>query len=100
MKIVYNDGLKIIAAENGKTTEYGCDFHAKYIEAAKKAEKSAEWKTQGDGARFMGTRKNVDVEKADVSYYNSLNFFGSPDKILFSITVNGLSGVLTKDLTA
>ena len=100
MKIVYNDGLKIIAAENGKTTEYGCDFHAKYIEAAKKAEKSAEWKTQGDGARFMGTRKNVDVEKADVSYYNSLNFFGSSDKILFSVTVNGLSGVLTKDLTA
>ena len=26
MKIVYNDGLKIIADDNGKTAEYGCDF--------------------------------------------------------------------------
>lgn len=100
MKIVYNDGLKLITYENGKTCEFGCEFHEKYIDAAKKEAKNSEWKTQGQGARFMGAQRNINPEKADVSYYNSVSFYNSPDKLIFSVTVNGLSGVLTKDLTA
>lgn len=100
MKIVYNDGLKLITYENGKTREYGCEFHEKYMEAAKKEAKNSEWKTQGQGARFMGAQSNINPEKSDISYYNSVEFFNSPDKLIFSVTVNGLSGVLTKDLSA
>ena len=39
-------------------------------------------------------------EKSDVSYFNSLEFFASPDEIIYSVTVNELSGVMKKDLTA
>jgi len=101
IKLLYNDGLKIKTLENGIVKEFASDFHDNYIISAKKAAKNTEWKTQGEGARFMGTRKaEVDVEKSDRSYINSLDFSSSPDKIIYSITVNDLSGIMIKDLTA
>ena len=34
-----------------------------------------------------------------ISYYNSIDFLNSPYKIVYSITVDSLSGIITKDLT-
>jgi len=54
------------------------------------------------GARFMRESAAEDSYAASdiISYFNSIEFFGSPDKIIYSITVNDLSGIMTKDLTS
>lgn len=100
-KILFNDRLTIKTYEDGIIKEFGSDFHSNYIESARKAVKNNEWKTQGAGARFMreGLNDESYVEKNDVSYFNSLEFLASPNEIIYSITVNELSGVMKKDLT-
>lgn len=101
-EILYNDRLSIKTYDSGKIEEYSSDFHSNYIDSAKRAAKNSEWKTQGMGARFMGeySDESANVENSDVSYFDSLCFFGSPDEIIYSMTVNQLSGVMKKDLTA
>lgn len=101
-KILYNDRLSIKTYDDGKISEYSSDFHSNYIDSAIRAAKNSEWKTQGMGARFMGEYSDeaANVENSDVSYFDSLSFFGSPDEIIYSMTVNQLSGVMKKDLNA
>lgn len=101
-KLLFNDRLTIKTYEDGNIKEYSSDFHSNYIESARKAVKNSEWKTKGAGARFMREGMDEDAydEKSDVSYFNSLEFFASPDEIIYSVTVNELSGVMKKDLTA
>ncbi len=101
-KLIYNDRLTIKTLQDGEIKEYSSDFHTNYVESARKAAKSVEWKTKGAGARFMrdGANEEEFSNESDVSYFDSLEFLGSPDKIIYSITVNQLSGVMTKDLTA
>lgn len=101
-KIVFNDRLVIKTLTDGAIKEYSSDFHSNYVDSAIKAAKSVEWKTQGMGARFMreGSAEESYTDSNSTSYFNSVEFFGSPDKIIYSITVNDLSGIMTKDLTA
>ena len=101
-KIVFNDGLTLKTFENGVVKSYESDFHSNYAEAAKKAARDSEWKTKGAGARFMGVSDVYDTneENGDISYFNSVDFLNSPDKIVYSITVDQLSGIITKDLTS
>ncbi len=101
-KLLFNDRLAIKTYEDGNIKEYSSDFHSNYIESARKAAKNSEWKTKGAGARFIREGMNDDeyTDKNDVSYFNSLEFFASPDEIIYSITVNELSGIMKKDLTA
>lgn len=101
-KIVFNDRLVIKTLTDGVIKEFGSDFHSNYVDASIKAAKSVEWKTKGMGARFMRESAAEDYHAVSdiISYFNSIEFFGSPDKIIYSITVNDLSGIMTKDLTA
>ena len=101
-KIVFNDRLAIKTLTDGAIKEYSSDFHSNYVDSAIKAAKSVEWKTKGMGARFMreGSAEETYTDSNMISYFNSVEFFGSPDKIIYSITVNDLSGIMTKDLTA
>lgn len=102
LKILFNDGLIFKTFENGKIREYGCDFYNNYIDSARRAAKNSEWKTQGSGARFMGVYEESDInrENENFSYFNSLDFFKNNENIVYSITVDRVSGIFTKDLTA
>lgn len=102
LKILFNDGLIFKTFEDGKILEYGCDFHDNYIDTARRAAKNSEWKTQGSGARFMGVYEdaNANPDNGIFSYFNSVDFFKNSENIIYSITVDRVSGIFTKDLTA
>lgn len=96
-KVLFNDKLTVKTLKNGKIEEFTSDFHKKYIDAARKIRESTEWKHRGEGARF---RDDIaPSEEADYSYFNSLAF-KNENHVLYSITVNDLSGIVEKDLTA
>lgn len=100
-KLAFNDGLTLKTVENSVVKTYESKFYLNYVEAAKKAEKNSEWKTKGEGARFMGVTENRSAvsENGMISYFNSIDFLNSPCEIVYSITVDSLSGIITKDLT-
>lgn len=100
-KILFNDQLKIKVIENGKISEYGCDFYQNYVDAETKLRDGEEWKRSGEGARFRGdVYEPADINKTTKAYYNSLSFGNNPNEVLYSVTVDNLSGVMRKDLTA
>lgn len=98
-KILFNDNLTVKKYENGKIEEFSCDFHDNYIDRAKRAAQNNEWKTQGEGARFRGdayARLESENQVTDRSYFNSLSFDASGEKILYSVTVDRLSAMVSK----
>lgn len=100
-KLLFNDRMTIKTVENGKTSDYVCEFHKKYVDAAKNLRDKEEWKHSGSGASFRGDEYDYAVsEETDNSYFDSLDFFDGKDDIIFSVTVNEVSGVMRKDLTA
>lgn len=99
-KVIFNDNLTIKTLENGVLKEYSCDFYDKYTQTLEKMAKSQEWKYQGQGAIFRGDTFHVEKVNTKNSYYTSLENFESDGKVLFSVTVNDVSGVFVKDLNA
>ncbi|MBQ7373857.1 MAG: hypothetical protein IJW64_04775 [Clostridia bacterium] len=99
MKIIFNDNLTIKTLENGKITEYPCDFYNNYVKTVEKMAKSQEWKYNGAGATFRGDSFNIERINTKNSYYTSLDCFGSYDKVLFTVTINEVSGIFIKDLS-
>ena len=100
MKIIFNDNLTIKSLSDGEIHEYPCDFYDKYVKTLEKMAKSQEWKYSGIGANFRGDTFNIEQVNTKNSYYTSLDSFASADKVLFSVTVNEVSGIFIKDLTA
>ena len=99
-KLIFNDNLTIKTLENGVIKEYPCDFYDKYAQTLEKMAKSQEWKYQGQGAIFRGDSFRVEKVNTKNSYYTSLENLSEDGKILFSVTVNDVSGVFIKDLNA
>ena len=90
-KLAFNDGLTLKTVENGVVKTYESKFYLNYVEAAKKAEKNSEWKTKGEGARFMGVTENRSEvsENGMISYFKYFTFtpFPSREKAYISISI-------------
>ena len=99
MKIIFNDNLTIKSFYEGNIKEYPCDFYDKYVKTLDKMAKSQEWKYSGMGAMFRGDTFNIEQVNTKNSYYTSLDCFGNAEKVLFSISIDNLSGVFIKDLS-
>lgn len=97
-KFAYTDGDKIGVFDGERTKLYESEYILRYREYSETRVKNDEWKYMGEGARFRGDydgRRNR-VEKI-YAYINGVQWEG--DKVLYSFTVNGSSGVYRKDVT-
>lgn len=102
-KIIFNNNEKICIYKDGEITEFQSDFFNKYISTSIRQAEADEWKTTGFGAQFRGDaiqnlRNSQNDEEVRVSY-TGLSFLDD-NTILYSILLNNLSAVYTKDLTA
>lgn len=98
-KIIFNDNLTIKSYDNGVITEYPCDFYNKYVTTIEKMAKKDQWKYQGVGANFRGDFYEPEKISLKNSYFNSIDAF-KDNKVLFSVTINDVSGIFIKDLSA
>ncbi len=95
-KLVFADGDKIGVFDGENVTLYESQYITRYKDYAKSRTKNDEWKYGGEGARFRGDYDIYRTRQETVSaYINGVQWDG--DKILYSFTVNGSSGVYRKD---
>lgn len=97
-KVYFTDGLKIYSAAKGEVKAYESDFYNDYIAADESLKRSSAWKTSGSGAIFRGDyypQNDAPVH----CYFNSVVSAGD-GSVLYSVTVNNVSAILEKDLTA
>ena len=99
-KILFNDRLTVKTIKDGKITEYNCDFYQNYIDAEIRLRNSEEWKHTGTGARFIGDERPTRDDKNTIAYFNSLSFGKNENEVIYSVTIDGLSGIMRKDLNA
>lgn len=96
-RIAFADGEKIGVYEDGKVTYFEAENIKRYREYLSSKTKSEEWKYGGEGARFRGDYDFFRQSRQKVyASLNGLSFFG--DKLLYSYSVNGSSGVYGKNL--
>ena len=92
--------MSIKIVKDGKIKDYNSDFYQNYINAERRTRESDEWKHLGAGARFREDDYGYEPENTDeFSYFNSLEFIDD-DEILYSVTINSLSGIMRKNLSA
>lgn len=97
-KFVYADGEQIGVFDGEKTVLYESENIVRYREYAENRTKNDEWKYMGEGARFRGDYDTYRAKKEIVqAYVNCVHPDG--DKVVYSYTVNGASGVYRKDVT-
>lgn len=95
-KFLFTDGDKIGIGDGEKTRLLESEYILRYRETAATRVKSDEWKYTGEGARFRGDYDRFRARNEQVyAYINGVQWEG--EKVLYSFTVNGSSGVYRKD---
>ncbi|MBR6737600.1 MAG: hypothetical protein IKL82_04465 [Clostridia bacterium] len=102
-KIVFNSANKIISYDNGTVKEFEPDFYTRYVtNSIKQAEQDA-WKHSGFGAQFRGDAiEALKEEQANSTIKSEITglCLTSKDNLNYSIFINDISGVYSKDLNA
>ena len=95
-KLAFADGDKIGVFDGEKATLHESEYIVRYRDYAENRVKNDEWKFGGEGARFRGDYEIYRSRQEKVyAYINGVQWDG--DKIVYSFTVNGSSGVYRKD---
>lgn len=96
-KLVFADGEKIGVFDGEKTKLYESSYILRYKEYAETRTKNDEWKFSGEGARFRGDYDTYRSRKEKINAaVNGVQWDG--DKVIYSFTVNGSSGIYRKDI--
>ena len=97
-KLCFGDGEKIGVFDGGKISLYESEYILRFREYAAERVKNDEWKFGGDGARFRGDYDLYNARKQEevVASVNGVAWRG--EKVVYSFTVNGSSGVYCKDI--
>lgn len=97
-RFTYTDGDKIGVYDGERAKLYESEYIVRYREYAETRKKNDEWKYTGEGARFRGDFDTYRGRQERIdAYVNGVQFDG--EKVLYSFTVNGSSGVYRKDIT-
>ncbi len=99
-KLVFGDGERIGVFDGEKVAYYESEFITRYREYSEKKKSNDEWKYAGEGARFRGDYERYQNRKNEKIFacINGVQWDG--EKVLYSFTVNGSSGVYRKELSA
>lgn len=96
-KLAFTDGDKIGIFDGERVELLESEYIQRYKDYAENRTKNDEWKFGGEGARFRG---DYDVYRARqekiYAYINGVQWDG--EKIVYSFSVNGSSGVYRKDI--
>ncbi|MDE5897348.1 MAG: hypothetical protein K2H43_06015, partial [Clostridia bacterium] len=96
-KLVFADGEKIGVFDGEKTAVFESDYIKRYREYAENRTKNDEWKFGGEGARFRGDYETYRSRREKIyARINGVQWDG--EKVLYSFSVNGSSGVYRKDV--
>lgn len=103
MKIAFTSGTSIGVYENGRLTQHESDVFNRYISVSIRESEKDKWKYSGFGAQFRGdaieklrydqSNEKILGETTSVSFINE-------NTVNYSVFVNNLSAVCTKDLSA
>lgn len=97
-KLVFADGERIGVYDGERVRYFESESIARYRDYAGTRVKNDEWKYAGDGARFRGDYELYRARTENVAAtVNSVQFDGN--KVVYSFTVDGSSGVYRKDVT-
>ena len=96
MKIAYNDGVKL-ALHGEEQHLKQSDYISNYFAVTQKANESLEWKKSGYGAAFRGEITPKNTEKVE-AYINAVCPL-SENEVLYSFTVNNISGLYKKNFS-
>lgn len=97
-KIIYNDGVKICVLESGQMKTFESDYINNYIRNSIASNSQKSWKNQGYGAKFRGeTGEELRATESINTYINSAQFL-SEKEILYTFTINEMSGIYKKNL--
>ena len=100
-KFIFNDGMKIVKYDEGKTTEYSLDFFDRYIETSIRETEKDAWKHSGAGAQFRGDAiehlRNSQANEIIRSEITSLQFLDE-NNINYSLFINDISAIYGKNL--
>lgn len=95
---MFCDGDKIGVFDGEKVTYFESEYITRYREYAENHTRSESWKYEGNGARFRGDYEAYGRRASEkvYAYINGVQWDG--EKIIYSFTVNGSSGVYRKDI--
>ncbi len=101
-KIIFASEGKIGRIDGSKITYYTSEYLEKYNKNRYEIIKKNSWKTEGQGARFMGVHSMVqDIEiPREEANITGIAFLEDTDEIIYTITVNNMSGIFSKNLGA
>lgn len=96
-KLVFADGDKIGVFDGEQTRLFESEYFLRQREYAESRAKNDEWKFGGDGAKFRGDYDLYRSRREPVrAFVNGVQWDG--DKVVYSFTVDGASGVYRKDV--
>ncbi len=100
-KIIFASEGKIGKIDGAKLTYYTSEYLEKYNKNRYEIMKKNSWKTDGQGARFMGAYNMVqDIDIPDTAaHISGIAFLNNSDEIIYTITVNNMSGVFSKNIS-
>lgn len=100
-KIIFASEGKIGRIDGSKITYYTSEYLEKYNKNRYEIIKKNSWKTEGQGARFMGVHSMVqDIEiPREEANITGIAFLEDTDEIIYTITVNNMSGIFSKNLS-
>ena len=96
-RILYLSKNSFFLKTEDAVSEYSSLRIKQYTENVRSIQQKREWKTSGNGAKFMGLNEYNDPNEA--SYGTSINglaVYG--DKIIYSVSTGEVSGLYTKEL--
>lgn len=97
MEFSYSDGLNLVLCDPLPQIRES-DYLSNYISATQKMNDAKLWKTSGYGASFRGETQHGKEEKVE-AFINSVVPVGKKT-VLYSFTVNNMSGLYKKDFAA
>ena len=101
--VIISDGKIVSCTADGKVTPVASGILNKYISTVKESARRTEWKYSGEGAKFTGTyAPHQDADSAAASVASKAVGIGFlPDgTMLYSMYINGASGIYTRPKTA
>lgn len=96
MQFVYSDGLRLVL-DDGQPISRESDYLTNYIAQTQRMNDAKQWKSSGYGASFRGETQDRHPERVE-AFVNSLAVLDEKT-VLYSFTVNEMSGLYKKDFT-
>ena len=98
---LFSDGTQIKYTDtDGNLKVFESAFIQNYIKNARRTSNAKNWKTDGYGAQFRGeTEVARQANETIDAFINSVGLVGE-DKILYSFSVNNMSGLIQKSLSS